>query len=103
MIPPEVVIVPAVFGIPAAVLYARMWFKHKEKMASLHAERRPEDLAIAQRLERIEQAVDAIAVEMERMGEGQRFVTKLLAERAPGAPPSAARALAQPGERAEPE
>jgi hypothetical protein len=33
------------------------------------------------RLERLEQAVDAIAVEMERVGEGQRFVTKLLAER----------------------
>jgi hypothetical protein len=33
------------------------------------------------RLERIEQAVDAIAVEVERMSEGQRFVTKLLAER----------------------
>lgn len=38
------------------------------------------------RFERLEQAVDAIAVEMERIGEGQRFVTKLLAERkkAPG-------------------
>jgi hypothetical protein len=33
------------------------------------------------RLERLEHAVDAIAVEMERVGEGQRFVTKLLAER----------------------
>jgi hypothetical protein len=33
------------------------------------------------RMERLEQAVDSIAVEMERVGEGQRFVTKLLAER----------------------
>lgn len=32
------------------------------------------------RLERIEQAVDAIAVEVERVSEGQRFVTKLLSE-----------------------
>jgi hypothetical protein len=31
---------------------------------------------------RIEEAVETIAVEMERMGEGQRFVTKLLAEKA---------------------
>ena len=30
---------------------------------------------------RLEQAIDAIAVELERVGEGQRFVTKLLAER----------------------
>lgn len=36
----------------------------------------------ARRLERVEAAVDAIAVEVERMSEGQRYVTKLLAERA---------------------
>ncbi len=37
------------------------------------------------RLERIEQAVEAIAIEVERVSEGQRFVTKLLsdASRAP--------------------
>jgi hypothetical protein len=33
------------------------------------------------RLERIEQAVDAIAIEIERISEGQRFTTKLLSER----------------------
>ena len=32
------------------------------------------------RLERIEQAVDAIAIEVERVSEGQRFVTRLMAE-----------------------
>lgn len=37
---------------------------------------------IDQRLERIEQAVDAIAIEVERISEGQRFTTKLLSERA---------------------
>lgn len=36
---------------------------------------------VASRLERIEQAVDAIAVEVERISEGQRFTTKLLTER----------------------
>jgi hypothetical protein len=34
-----------------------------------------------QRLERIEQAVDAIAIEVERIAESQRFVAKLMAER----------------------
>jgi hypothetical protein len=34
----------------------------------------------AGRLERIEQAVEAIAVEVERVSEGQRFVTKLLSD-----------------------
>jgi hypothetical protein len=34
----------------------------------------------AQRLERLESSVDAIAIEIERISEGQRFVTKLLSE-----------------------
>lgn len=38
-----------------------------------------------QRLERIEQAMDAIAIEVERVSEGQRFVTRLLSERGAGA------------------
>src|SRR3954469_16405372 len=37
----------------------------------------------AQRLERLEESVDAIAVEVERISEGQRFVTKLLSEAQP--------------------
>ena len=37
---------------------------------------------VDQRLERIEQAVDAIAIEVERISEGQRFTTRLLSERA---------------------
>ncbi|HET7585838.1 MAG TPA: hypothetical protein VFK13_13060 [Gemmatimonadaceae bacterium] len=37
--------------------------------------------ADAARLERMEQAIDAIAVEVERIAEGQRFTTKLLSER----------------------
>ena len=36
---------------------------------------------IQDRMSRIEQAVDAIAIEVERMSEGQRFTTRLLAER----------------------
>ena len=42
------------------------------------------------RLERMEQAIDSIAVEVERIAEGQRFTTKLLSERASeGALPAA--------------
>jgi hypothetical protein len=36
---------------------------------------------VTSRLERMEQAIDSIAVEVERISEGQRFTTKLLAER----------------------
>ena len=38
---------------------------------------------MAQRLERVEGAVDTIALEIERISEGQRFVTKLLSENQP--------------------
>ncbi|MFI5228799.1 MAG: hypothetical protein ACHQWU_07005 [Gemmatimonadales bacterium] len=34
-----------------------------------------------ERIARLEHAVDVIAVEMERVGEGQRFLTKVLVER----------------------
>lgn len=58
----------------------------------LHA---PEDA----RFERLEQAVDAIAVEVERVGESQRFVARLLAERrtpTPSSQPGAVRAVRPP-------
>ena len=38
--------------------------------------------------ERLEQAVEAIAIEVERISEGQRFTTKLLAERRDATPES---------------
>jgi hypothetical protein len=45
----------------------------------------PPDLTA--RLERIEQAVDSVAIEVERISEGQRFTTKLLNERSPARAP----------------
>lgn len=46
---------------------------------------------VSARLERMEQAIDSIAVEVERISEGQRFTTKLLAERTtPSAGPGSA-------------
>jgi hypothetical protein len=36
---------------------------------------------IEDRLSRIEQAIDAMSVEVERISEGQRFTTKLLSDR----------------------
>ena len=47
---------------------------------------------IEERLARLETGVDSIAVEIERISEGQRFTTKLLAERTGSvAPPSGSR------------
>ena len=50
---------------------------------------------IAPRLDRLEQAVDAIAIEIERIAEGQRFVTKVMTER-PAQRPARAPAPIQP-------
>ena len=39
------------------------------------------DHAAQQRLEQIQQSIDAIAIEVERISEGQRFVSKMLSDR----------------------
>lgn len=53
--------------------------------AARRLEQRPKTDAIpsdvAARLERIEHAVDSVAIEVERISEGQRFTTKVLSER----------------------
>lgn len=44
------------------------------------------------RLTRMEQAIDAVAVEVERISEGQRFTTRLLSDRAAERSPEQLRA-----------
>ena len=51
------------------------------------------------RLERIEQAIEAMATEVERVAEGQRFTTKLLSEARSAAPQAIA--APQPAMRAD--
>ena len=80
MLEPEVIIVPAVFLFPTVAVVIRMLLRHKEKMASLG---QLPPLEIETRLARVEQAVEAIAIEVERVGEGQRFLTKVLTDRLP--------------------
>lgn len=86
MIPPEVIVIPIVFGIPAAVMITKMWLSHKEKMAALGTGSTVGLGAIDARLARLEQVVESIAIEIERVSEGQRFVTKVLANRPPQLP-----------------
>ena len=63
-----------VVGLPLA----RAWARRLEQRNSPGV---PSD--VSARLARIEAAVDSIAVEVERISEAQRFLTKLQAERAP--------------------
>jgi hypothetical protein len=43
---------------------------------------------VTDRLERIERAVEAVAIEVERISEGQRFTTKLLSDRTSNSAPA---------------
>jgi hypothetical protein len=78
-----VAVVAIVLGCLTAitVVGAIAWATVKgKKQASL-----PDDAMdrIESRMERIELAIDSIAVEVERVSEGQRFVTRLLGEAQP--------------------
>jgi hypothetical protein len=64
----------AVMILPMSIAWARRILRGRPAPAAV-----PYDYTM--RLDRIEQAVDAIAIEVERVSEGQRFVTKVLAER----------------------
>jgi hypothetical protein len=72
-------IVVLALGVPFVRALTRRWEREQARTAVP-----PEVVA---RLERIEQAVDAVAVEVERISEGQRFTTKLLSERVGEATP----------------
>jgi hypothetical protein len=78
--PPDVVfMIPVVFTIfvlcPIAIAYARrLWRRGTDAVVKLPAE-------LTQRLAHLEQAVDSVAVEIERISEGQRFVAKVFSER----------------------
>ena len=70
-------IVSVIFVLaPLAIGFARTLWKRSSQPALPPAAL----TETAQRLERLEGAVDTIAIEIERISEGQRFVTKLLSE-----------------------
>jgi hypothetical protein len=60
--------------LPLSIAYARrIWRRGAAGVAAVPAE-------IREHLARLEQAVDAIAIEVERIGEGQRFITRFFSE-----------------------
>ncbi len=80
--PPEEVfyIVPpllAVVFFPIAIAYARRIWRRGSAPAQ---QQLPSDLT--ERLARLEQMGESTAIEVERIGEGQRFVTRLLTDKA---------------------
>jgi hypothetical protein len=73
----SVAIAAIVMGSMVAIItpFAKVWLRKVEMKGSVGAS--PD---IEARLARIEQAIEAVAVEIERISEGQRFTTKLLSE-----------------------
>lgn len=81
-IPPEVVpLVGTVFGTIAATIVlfplARAWARRMDRKAT------PAPAEVTSRLDRIEQAIETIAIEVERVSEAQRYSAKLLTDRLP--------------------
>ena len=77
--PDEIMAVPIVFTIfvlmPIAVAYARrIWRKGAATVAPI-----PTDLT--DRLEAMGQSMESIAIEVERIGEGQRFLTRVMSDK----------------------
>jgi len=62
--------------MPISIAIARRIWRGVKPVAAARAED-----TLSPRFDRLEQAVDAIAIEVERVSEGQRFVTKVLTER----------------------
>ena len=73
-----------ILGFPLAIAYARrIWRRSAVAISKMPQE-------IYDRFSRVDQSLDAIAIEVERIGEGQRFLTRMQAEqqRALGAGPA---------------
>jgi hypothetical protein len=78
--PDEIFVIPIVFTIfvlfPLAIAWSRrIWKRTGMAVAAIPS-------AVQERLARLEQNVDTIAIEVERISEGQRFMTKLFSDNA---------------------
>ena len=68
-----------------AIGFAVAWVRTRERLIRAQQRSPADPLASSDaRLDRLEQAVESIAIEIERISEGQRFTARLLSERATG-------------------
>jgi hypothetical protein len=77
--PPEIIGIMAICATVAIVAISRIFSQRLELKRDRRSERDDNDLV--DRLHRIEVAVEATALEVERISEANRFMAKLLAER----------------------
>ncbi|MEO6447534.1 MAG: hypothetical protein ABIZ91_06985 [Gemmatimonadaceae bacterium] len=84
MIPPQVKDISIAFFVMCAVIaigipLARAFGRRMDRKGEA-AKSAPSSPTLEPRLDRIEQAIEAIAIEVERVSEGQRFTNKLMGE-----------------------
>ena len=65
-------------GFPLALAFARLLWKRGSHVPAQSPSQLPADST--RRFDQLEQAIDAIAIEVERISENQRYLTKLLSE-----------------------
>lgn len=92
MIDSDAVTALAVFPAVAAIAWAGafawvQWLKHRHDVPSSSTAQLT--AAEAGRLTRVEAGVEALTLEVERLGEGQRYTVRLLEERLPRTLPAA--------------
>jgi len=84
--------------MPMAIAFSRSLLRRAPKERPS-----PQMIESAARLERMEQAIDSVAIEVERISEGQRFVTQLMVKRGDPVALGEGRAPAEPIKVAKPE
>ena len=77
---PPIVILAAIMCSTAVIMSAMALVSRQISQRRISSQALTNE-EIERRLERIEQTVEATAIEVERIAESSRFVTKLLAER----------------------
>jgi len=93
----QIIIPVAFFAMVTLITAGRPLIRAWARRIELGSGQRPAlDGEADARLERMEAAIETMAVEIERIAEGQRFTTKLLSERGGAAPQDALAARRAP-------
>jgi hypothetical protein len=90
---PAISVVSLALLLPMSIAFAKRMMRQPQRPAAMPNE-------MTTRLDRMEHAIDTIAIEVERISEGQRFVTKLMADRATNA--QADRSATEPPQEKQP-
>jgi hypothetical protein len=88
MDPADVLTIAIIVLVPAVLIVVALRYRSLWRSANRRLTEPGDSRSAVQSGEPLMQAVDAIAVEVERISEGQRYLTKVLAERGTSAPAS---------------